>query len=309
MVAMTSNLARCVAPLLSVCAILGAGCGGDTSDASPQQTATSSATAPAARSRAPGPAAGGTAGAASGPIDPSGRAGLPADVTWQWQIEGVVDIGYEVDLYDIDLADTPVSTIDELHEAGRTVICYFSAGSYEGWRDDADRYPPAAIGEALDGWPDERWVDVRNDAVRAILADRLDLAVAKGCDGVEPDNVAGYDDDNGFGFSFDDQLDFNRFLAAAARERGLLIGLKNALGQIPDLVDHYDFAVNEQCHDYEECEAYGPFLAAGKPVLNAEYAERFVADPEALCAMAEAAGTRTLLLSADLDDSLRIACF
>lgn len=233
---------------------------------------------------------------------------LAVDSTWQWQIEGTVNTDYDVDIYDIDLTETPGSTIEELHADGRVVVCYFSAGSYEEWREDASRYPADAIGEPLDGWPDERWIDVRDETVRAIQLDRLDLAAAKGCDGIEPDNVAGYDDDNGFGFALDDQIDFNRFLADAAQERGLLIGLKNALSQIPDLVDHYDFAVNEQCHEYEECEVYRPFLAAGKPVLNAEYAERFVDDPDSLCTEALAAGTRTLILPLDLDDAFRIAC-
>lgn len=233
---------------------------------------------------------------------------LAVDSTWQWQIEGTVNTDYDVDIYDVDLVETPVSTIAELRADGRVVICYFSAGSYEEWREDASRYPADAIGEPLDDWPDERWVDVRDETVRTIQLDRLDLAAAKGCDGVEPDNVAAHDDDTGFGFTLEDQLDFNRFLADGAHERGLLIGLKNALSQIPDLVDHYDFAVNEECHEYEECDVYEPFLDAGKPVLNAEYAERFVDDPGALCTEALAAGTRTLILPLDLDDTFRIAC-
>lgn len=242
----------------------------------------------------------------TGDAEPVG--GLVAGSTWQWQIAGPVNTGYDVDIYDVDLVDTPVSTIEELHADGRVVICYFSAGSHEEWRGDASRYPADAIGEPLGDWPGERWIDVRDETVRAIQLDRLDLAVAKGCDGVEPDNVAAHDDDNGFGFTLDDQLDFNRFLAKAAHDRGLLIGLKNALGQIPELVDHYDFAVNEECHEYEECDVYGPFLAAGKPVLNAEYAERFVDDPAPVCNAALAAGTRTLILPLDLDDSFRIDC-
>ena len=34
----------------------------------------------------------------------------------------------------------------------------------------------------------------------------------------------------------------------------------------------FDFAVNEQCFQYHECGTYQPFLAAGKAVLNVEYA-------------------------------------
>ncbi|MDH3752515.1 MAG: endo alpha-1,4 polygalactosaminidase [Acidimicrobiia bacterium] len=236
------------------------------------------------------------------------RAVLEVDSTWQWQLDGPINTSYDVDVYDIDLFESPTATIAELSDDGRIVICYFSAGSYEEWREDAQGLPVAALGTPLDGWEDERWVDVRSEAVRDLMETRLDLAVSKGCDGVEPDNVAAYDDETGFDFTLEDQLAYNRFLADAAHDRGLLIGLKNALDQIPDLVDQFDFAVNEQCHEYDECEMNRPFVNAGKPVFNAEYAADLVGDPETVCANAAAAGIRTLLLSIDLDDSLRISC-
>ena len=125
---------------------------------------------------------------------------------------------------------------------------------------------------------------------------------------MEPDNVDGYVNDTGFDLTADDQLNFNRALAAAAAERGLLIGLKNDIDQIPDLVDHFDFAVNEQCHEYDECEAYAPFVDRDKPVFNAEYADRFVDDPDTVCPRSLELGLRTLLLPLDLDGSFRISC-
>ena len=179
---------------------------------------------------------------------------LSVDVTWQWQLQGEVNTSYDVDVYDIDLFDTPIETLATLRADGRVVICYFSAGSYEGWRPDAAEFGVGDLGATLDGWEDERWLDVRADSVRTVMAQRLDLAVERGCDGVEPDNVTAFDNDTGFDITADDQLEFNRFLAEAAHERGLLIGLKNDLEQIPELVDHFDFAVNEQCHEYDECD-------------------------------------------------------
>ena len=238
----------------------------------------------------------------------STRVAIAADATWQWQLQGDINTGYDVDVYDIDLFDAPSSVIDQLRSDGRTVICYFSAGSFEQWRDDAARFPAAAIGNTLDGWEDERWVDTRDVTVRDALAARLDLAVRRGCDGVEPDNVTAFQNDSGFDLTADDQLDFNRFLAMAAHGRGLVIGLKNDLSQILDLVDAFDFAVNEECLQYEECGVYAPFVEAGKAVLNAEYDEAAVRDPAGTCAAAEAAGLRTLILPLDLDDSMRISC-
>jgi len=54
----------------------------------------------------------------------------------------------------------------------------------------------------------------------------------------------------------------------------LEIGLKNSLALIEDLVDHYDFAVNEQCAEFDECSDYKPFTSANKPVFHVEYKYR-----------------------------------
>jgi hypothetical protein len=168
--------------------------------------------------------------------------------TWQWQLQGTVDTGYDVDVYDIDLVETSRDVIDELRSDGRRVVCYFSAGTWETFRGDLA--PPAeAIGNPLVGFPDERWFDIRHNAVRARVVAQLDLASERNCDGVVPDNVDGFANDTGFDLSASDQLAFNRFIAAEAHERNLATGLKNDLDQVADLVDEFDFAVNEQCHD------------------------------------------------------------
>ena len=75
--------------------------------------------------------------------------------TWQWQISGNVDTSIDVDMYDIDLFDVPRTTIDQLHADGRIVICYFSAGSYEDWRPDADAFGSNLLGQPLGDWDGE----------------------------------------------------------------------------------------------------------------------------------------------------------
>jgi len=193
-------------------------------------------------------------------------------VTWQWQLTGPIDTSIEADMYDVDLFDTPEEVIRELHAQGRVVICYFSAGTFETWRPDADAFPPEVIGLPLEDWPDERWLDIRRlDVLAPIMERRLDLAVIKGCDGVEPDNVDGYTNNTGFPLTYEDQLRYNLWLAQEAHVRGLSIGLKNDLNQIPDLVDHFDWALNEQCFSYDECDALLPFIQAGKAVFGVEY--------------------------------------
>ena len=194
------------------------------------------------------------------------------NATWQYQLQGRVDTATDAGTFDVDLFDTPASTVAELHAARRTVICYVNAGAVEDWRPDAAAVPAELRGRELDDWRGEHWVDVRRlDVLEPFLAARFDLCRQKGFDGVEADNVDGYTQDTGFPLSADDQLAFNRMVARLAHERDLTVGLKNDLGQVEDLVEDFDFAVNEQCAQYRECDALDPFVARGKPVYHVEY--------------------------------------
>lgn len=193
-------------------------------------------------------------------------------VSWQWQLSGKIDTSVEASVYDVDMFETPTSTVTALHGKGRKVVCYVSIGSAEQGRPDYNRFPTSILGKKLDGWPKERWVDIRKiDVLQRIWAARLDQCKAKGFDGVEPDNVDAYQNDSGFPLTAKQQLAFDRMLARVAHQKGLAVGLKNDLDQIPSLVKDFDFAVNEQCAEYHECAALKPFIAAGKPVLHTEY--------------------------------------
>lgn len=234
---------------------------------------------------------------------------LAVGSSWQWQLQGELNAGYNVDFYDVDLFDTSVETIAELQDRGSRVICYFSAGSYEEWRDDADDFRSSDLGSPLDGWPGERWLDIRSGEVWEVIAARLDVAMGKGCDAVEPDNIDAYVNDSGFALNAGDQLRYNQYLATQAHLRGMAIGLKNDLDQIEALVEVFDFAVNEQCHEFEECDLLLPFVSAGKAVLIAEYDSFYRnAGFSALCESSDEAGFSTLVMPLELDDSFRQSC-
>ncbi|MGB1407078.1 endo alpha-1,4 polygalactosaminidase, partial [Alloalcanivorax venustensis] len=106
-----------------------------------------------------------------------------------------------------------------------------------------------------------------------------------------------------------DQIDYNTWLAAQAHQRGLAISLKNDLGQIDDLVAHFDFAINESCHEWDECELLMPFIEAGKPVVHINYL--YADDPigrAELCLYTRGLGFNTLTLPQLLDGSFRYSC-
>ncbi|RYC65959.1 hypothetical protein CHU98_g256 [Xylaria longipes] len=175
--------------------------------------------------------------------------------------------------YPVDLENTSADTIKGLKSAGHTVICYFSAGSVEDYRSDADQFPASAVGNVLDGWPDEKWVDHRNAKVREIMATRIQSASTKGCVGVDPDNVDGYTNNSGFDLTEDDAVDYVKYLADTAHAAGLAYGLKNAGGLVDRVVDDAQWAINEQCAEYTECADWAPFVKAGKPVFHVEYTD------------------------------------
>lgn len=234
------------------------------------------------------------------------------NTSWQWQLQGNINTSYSVEIYDIDLFDSSTTLIQALQNDGKKVICYFSSGSWEEWRDDASSFPNSSKGDDMDGWAGEKWLDISNEDLAPIMRARLDLAKQKGCDGVEPDNVDGYTNSTGFALSYDDQLAYNKFIANEARKRGLSVGLKNDLDQIIDLEPYYDFVVNEQCHQYNECDMLQSFTDSNKPALTAEYAQEYVnntnSQRDTMCASSVTMHLKTLVLSSDLDDSFRYSC-
>lgn len=216
-------------------------------------------------------------------------------LSWQWDLsEDQVDTSIQADVYDIDLyADQ--AAIDKLHRLGRKVICYISVGSWEDWRPDAEQFPDEVLGKDYEGWPGEKWLDIRRiDLLAPILRARLDMCASKGFDGVEPDNMEIYTEDTGFPLTYEDQLRFAKWLAREAHARGLAIGVKNAPDQVKDLVEFFDFAITEDCFYYEWCDEMLPFIQNGKPVFSAEYTD-LPGDFEAFCIQAKELGFSLIL--------------
>jgi hypothetical protein len=194
----------------------------------------------------------------------------PKNLTWYWQLAGTVDRSKTVAAYDIDGHDNSASDVAALHAQGKKVICYISAGTYEPGRPDSAALA-AYSGRGVSGWPAERWLDIRQQGVRDIMAARIRMCADKGFDGLEPDNVDGYSNPSGFPLAAADQLSYNRFLAATAHAAGLAVFLKNDAEQAAELEPSFDGVVTEECNQYDECDAFAPYLRNGKPVLNAEY--------------------------------------
>ena len=224
---------------------------------------------------------------------------------WQWQIgDNAIDTSIAADVYDVDLYVSP-SVIDELHARGRKVIGYMSVGSWEDWRPDKDQFPPEVLGRDYEGWPGEKWLDIRQiDKLAPIMLARLDLCKVKRFDAVEPDNMEIYTNNTGFPLTYQDQLQYARWLADEAHARGLAIGMKNAPDQVKDLLEFFDFAITEDAFFHGWAEDMLPFIASGKPVFAAEYTD-LGGDFESYCRKSKELKFSAILKNRGLDAWIR----
>ena len=189
------------------------------------------------------------------------------------QLAGQLRVPAWATFVEVDGAETPAKTVADLHASGLRVACYVSAGSAEAYRADVVRIPARVIGKRLDGWPDERWLDVRRIRLLApVMTTRIEQCARKGFDAIEFDNVDGWTHDTGFPITRADSLRYVRWLIQQGHTAGLAVGLKNALGLIPFVVDDVDWALNEQCVEYDECGRYAPLVRRATPVFVLEYA-------------------------------------
>lgn len=282
-----------------------AGCSGDDADRAKSAAGSGgrvsrAGTGGAGKAASAGASAGADAGASSSWWRPK------PGTSWQWQLTGKLDTSLDVQVYDIDLFNTSKATIDALHGQGRKVICYFDT-AYEPDRPDSKQLEPYR-GKPIDGWPGQYWVDQREPKVLEVMRARLEMAKSKGCDGVEADDVDARSNDPGFPIKAADQQAFIKAIAEDAHSKGIAFGLKNDLEEIGALLRVSDFAINEECFQYDECGELTPFIAAEKAVFQVEYTDGDLdAKAEVICAEANKLSFDTLIKHLDLDAS-RKAC-
>lgn len=224
----------------------------------------------------------------------------------QLQYAGALDMSINVDIYNLDMDDATIAQISALHAKGRKVMCYVNAGAWEDWRADAGAYPPEILGNDYDGWPGEKWVDIRRiDLLAPILRARFDLCRSKGFDGIDPDNVAGFMENTGFPLTALDQLIFNKWLAGEAHARGLSIGLKNDTEQQANLLNFFDWGLTEDCFAQGWCSDSIGFINAGKPVFAVEYTDNGISFND-FCAEVTPLGISGIYKNRNLNAFLRV---
>ncbi len=242
---------------------------------------------------------------ASGRAAPRRRWVPPARLTWYWQLQGRVAVKL-VQATDFDGFDNSAATVARFHALGQRAICYIDVGTWENWRPDARRFPASVLGRG-NGWPGERWLDIRRLRVlQPIMTARFRMCRAKGFDAVEPDNLDGWENRTGFTLTAREQLTYDKWVARTVHSLGMAVFQKGDPEQAAKLEPYFDGALDEQCNQYRECYRLAPYLRAHKPVLDAEYRRSLY---PGFCARDNARGIMGALYNTALNGSTYRVCW
>lgn len=228
-----------------------------------------------------------------------------AGISFDWDLDDIrgSDTFYSA-VVDVDAFTTSAETVAALHAAGKKVIAYISVGTLEDDRPDASLLPKEVIGKTYDEWPHEKWIDIRQiDKLDAWLNERIAMIVEKGFDGVEPDNMDGYDNETGFAISIDDTKKYADYLIELMHKNGLSIGQKNIADLTAEYAAKFDWALTEDAFQQGWQNSMTQYIQLNKPVFAVEYTDvtTQITFENTVCPKARAMGFTTILKKRGLD--------
>lgn len=266
----------------------------------------------------------------SAPNPPASSRWLPGSgpIAWQWELDHPLSVTSNTDMgigdetytgaaaatptvYDIDGFDNPASTVAALHARGDHVVCYIDVGTAENWRPDYSEFPAALLGSS-NGWPGENWLDTDPSGpdystLQSIMTARFEMCASKGFDAVEPDNMDGAENSTGFNITIAEQDQYDEWVANEVHSLGMSVAQKNYEDQSSVLEPYFDFVIEEQCFQYDDCSDLAPYSRAGKAVLEVEYQGQGSA-PASFCPSANALDFDSVQFDLDLDGDVRVPC-
>lgn len=171
----------------------------------------------------------------------------------------------------LDAFDAQASAVAALSAQGKLVIGYISAGSTENWRPDKDKFPPSAVGETMNGWKGEKWINLKQwSSLKPVMTDRLKMVKGKGFRAVEFDNASV--DSKAGGKLRTENLAYIQWLAETAHGLGLLAVMKNGPQYASSTVAWCDALITEDAVKFpDDAKQYAAYKQAGKPVWDFEY--------------------------------------
>lgn len=154
-------------------------------------------------------------------------------------------------------------------------ICYVNA-----FQSQPDvEWPAEVVSDAEDPeWPGEFAIDLSTPGNRGLAAAAVERMIeqcaAQSFDAVEFDNLDTFTRFPQLGFGRAEAVEYATTLVGLAHVRGLAAGQKNSVELLGQPIG-FDFAVVEQCGEYDECEAFAD--AFGSLVFAIEYTDEGLA--------------------------------
>ncbi|ORX57831.1 hypothetical protein BCR36DRAFT_409294 [Piromyces finnis] len=191
--------------------------------------------------------------------------------------EGHPDFHSEkADIVEIDIIHE--DHLKEFHKLGKKVICYFSGGTAEDFRDDYKEYfkHEGLVKNKYPEWDGERFVDVRKDSLKPIIKARMQKAINMGCDAIDVDNLDLYQarpvkNEWSNPLTKEEAITFATWVGNTAHSMGIAVGLKNCFDIVDNVGKYFDFGISEDCARKSECQYYKNFIKTGKPVFAINY--------------------------------------
>lgn len=198
--------------------------------------------------------------------------GFPVGAGLDYQLGGAYEPATGVQVVVRDVSDPPAE--------GLYSVCYLNG--FQTQPEEAAPWLADGLVLLIDGvpltdpdWPDEFVLDTSTFDQRTAIAERIGAGLQecadKGYDAVELDNLDSYTRSEGR-LSLVDNVELAAMLVKRSHGLGMLVGQKNAAEESATFKDiGFDFAVAEQCVEFDECADYAD--AYGGAVLAIEYPE------------------------------------
>jgi hypothetical protein len=232
----------------------------------------------------------------------------PPKVEWQWElahplnVSSVTDMSTNVTawngdrppatdpvLYDIDAIENPAATVAKLHSRGAHVVAYIEVGTAGNYYTAAQEgtlttyyaqlKAAGVLGRKLSGYP-EYFLNINSPKAVAIIESMIRQQVASkrfGAVETDLDETFGNNEGaTGFSITRAQEEAYLETLAGYMHGLGLAWIAKNLddagiQSFVSDLEPYAQGVISEQSNQYGTVALLRPFLAAGKPVMNAEY--------------------------------------
>jgi hypothetical protein len=176
----------------------------------------------------------------------------------------------------LDAFETDQNQISNFKLLHKKVIAFVSVGIWQEWIYDANLFSAELLGNNVDGWAAERWLDIRNHALLLPrIQERLNMIKNKGFDGVAIRGMDEYLNASGFPISYQEEIEYCRLILSYAHSIGLSTGQVNAIPLIVEFSDEFDWLLVQNAFKYSEVQVASAYINQEKAVLAIEYNDSF----------------------------------